>query len=532
MRKIFTLSLAALSVGSLIAQPVATKFNGAEKNFTDLRVQTAPDRSTAKMMTLQQEAPRALTPVLSVSPAKKPAASKIAFYDLGSTLEMGIFFSVGNSGAGWYSYNTPYLAAQAYETQLVSDPDNTWTSNSGVSLDEDVEDGVLSYALPSGGGYYAPIVSNGFESYFFGKIGTPAAQYAVIWSAPADEEPLAIGKHNSCDADGFYGGVNGDYAYGSQTTNWKSDQVIIDYGTMHGFVLQGIEAWAVCHLGDGVAFPKGGELLATLMVTDGDDVTTYTSVITEENYDVENNHLSFEFYDVVDGFEAAISPILNGEVILSITGFSTVNLGLVAAGMPDDLADYYTSSTFFVADMGQGLNPYRWTGLDAVVNLIGSYNFVGEYATGAHYLEGEIPAEGGWAVSAVVDGKEYNDFDIECVWGLDDLVFAEELPEWIAGLDYEEDLFEEYGVIPFYFGAEPLPEGVSGREGDIILETADGASRVTIHLVQGDPSASGIETIEAEKAGKKAAIYDLYGRQLQTAPQGQLFIQGGKILRK
>ena len=549
MRKIFTLSLVALSMGSLMAQPVAKKFEGTKKNFTDLLVASAPDRSQRVAVSMQPGVHDVMTPMLK-SADRKPAANGLAFYDRGNTLELGISFAVGGSGAGWYSYSAPILFAQAYEAQLVSRPGNQWTSYNGTnSLNEFVvNDSILDYSiLPSNGAYYAPKVVNRTSEYYYGKIGNGESGYAIIYSAPADEEPFAVGAHNSNDADGFYGrtlkrasdGVSIDtlYTYGSMNAKydgWSSDQLIIDYGTMHGFVLESISSWAICVLGDGIAFPEGGELLATLTVTNGDDVTTYTSVITEDNYDADGQHLSFEFYDIVDGFEAAISPILDGDVILSISGFSTVNLGIVGAGMPDeysDRADYHPSS-FFVADMGDGLNAYSWTGMDAVVNLVGAYNFVGEYGTGAHYVEGEIPAEGGWAVSAAVDGQEYNDFDIECVWGIDDLEFASELPEWIIGFDFDEEYFETDGVIMFFFAADELPEGVEGRECEVVIETADGASRVTIHLVQGDPAAAGIEGVEADKADKNGAIYDLYGRQIKSAAEGQLYIQNGKIIRK
>ncbi|MBQ2365884.1 MAG: hypothetical protein II293_01860, partial [Bacteroidaceae bacterium] len=73
--------------------------------------------------------------------------------------------------------------------------------------------------------------------------------------------------------------------------------------------------------------------------------------------------------------------------------------------------------------------------------------------------------------------------------------------------------------------ADPLPEGVAGRQG--VLTFTDGQGyQSTWTFVQGD-EAAGIEKVTVEY-DSNAPIYDLSGRRVMQTVKGGVYIQNGK----
>jgi hypothetical protein len=264
--------------------------------------------------------------------------------------------------------------------------------------------------------------------------------------------------------------------------------------------------------------------------------------------------LHFTFVEVdEEGFESEISPVLNGYAYLILYNFMDENVDcgiyMTYNGNEDGNGnlDNQTHSYFDVwLDGVQQLSSdgsAGWYGedeTDAVVNLFGYFNCFRNYADGATEITVEIPAEGGWAVSAIDedDGTVYNDIDVVSSFPID-AITIEDYPEWLEDeegnlyLSYSDKYFAEdestgiSNVLMFYVGAEALPAGETGRQGDVVLRSNDQVNFI-IHVVQGSPA--GIKSIQNDAVGA-GAIYNLQGVKVGKSeaelPAG-VYVKNGK----
>ena len=80
----------------------------------------------------------------------------------------------------------------------------------------------------------------------------------------------------------------------------------------------------------------------------------------------------------------------------------------------------------------------------------------------------------------------------------------------------------------FYVAAEALPEGETGRKGDVVLRSNDQVDFI-IHVVQGTPT-EGIKSIQND-AVDAAAIYNLQGVKVgksETELPAGIYVKNGK----
>jgi len=560
MKQFFALAISCLTVAAF-AQPKMNA-NGAMPNHAkvgapvmrfDVNAPMQPVQMSGRMdraMTLEDAMPAQGNVVTST-------ATGALYRPSSHVLKYGLFYYEEVNKWG-YSYNTPYLASQAYKGTYEKVEGSNWTigtNNSEVPADYLDAEGNLDMGLAGMGvgGFYTPKIwsKTGSASYFYGS-DDPDGGFEYSVNFKGDAETMSLGTYQVYGDMSLYSGYSNTLAYGARefTSNKgsliQSDMLVLDYGDLGGgFVLQKIEMPILTHEKDVPYFTDGA--VVTIKVVDYDEETQeskeYTSVVGEDDIvtDANGNALLYATFTEVDedGFETEIEPVLNHYVQVIMTGFRQegVNWGLRMVW--DNSADDETRSG---GDFGPSHGYYdQWIdgvqNLDSdgnvalyatdctepVLELMGYFNALCEYGTGAKEKTGEAPVEGGYVVSAVQEGKSYNDFDLESSFSYEKIEITE-APEWVTGLEYDDQYFEDYSIIMYFVSAEALPAGVAGRAGDVVL-TSNGEVSMTLHIVQGEV-VEGIESIQADKQAVKT--FNLQGQQADA--NSGLLIKGNKVV--
>ena len=487
----------------------------------------------------------------------------------------------------YLSYNNPWLYAQALNdsANFVRVAGSSWSIN-GSDANQYVSDpnyfNVAEFYGLLMGAYYAPTISNikSGSSYFFGADGG-TAKYAVI-AGPNHAEGLetaSFGVYNEYDAEHVYTGYSNTYAYGSRaydSQGWggyfESDMTIIDLGyTGGGLVIDRIDAMCISNTDCPVkgSVEEGHFIGATLVDIDPvtGDATYYRTYLAEGDGGIKKLYefsdgdgsaaysLHFTFVEEdEEGFETEISPVLNGYAMLLLYNFKdenvdcgiymTYNGNVDSQGNLDNIShSYFDAYVDGVQQLDEDGNP-AWgveDETDAVVNFLGYFNCFRNLEDGSNEITVEIPVEGGMGVTGIdeEDGTVYNDIDVLSSFTLDDITI-EEAPDWMLDeegkvmLSYNDKYFaedEESGisnVYLFYVAAEALPEGETGRKGDVVLRSNDQVDFI-IHVVQGTPT-EGIKSIQND-AVDAAAIYNLQGVKVgksETELPAGIYVKNGK----
>lgn len=483
---------------------------------------------------------------------KAPASiANGAHYTPCNMLKSGLFYGEDDGRFG-YNYNLPYLFGQAYWGVYTADKGSNWTigtSNSDASDCIDAEGNFSVATAQMGvGGFYTPKIwsKDGKYSYFYGSDDADKPEYSVFFGSEGEEMEMCV---YTVFADiKWYAGYSNTPAYGTRefTTedgkHIQSDRVLMDYGYQKGLVVNKVRVLlgTAANVPDGpIAEGKEIDVYLSVVAEDGEE-TLYHGVLTSDNVFLSSNN--WYIADVVfteedeDGFSAEVSPVCNGEVSLLMTGFMQEGVQCEIPMIYYSTSDYPTVSYYdqwvdgvqgvsedgYVAYYADGTN-------EAMIHLVGYYNFLGELGTGETVFNCTAPVagEGGysWAVSAVQDGKEYNDFDLESTFAFDewDFEFDEDV---IAGFDVDSSYLEQYGCYLLYVAVKDLPAGVEGRTTTVKVTSGETAT-VTINITQGVAGENGIAGLKGEAVEPKQ-IYNLMGQKVLNANAAGLYIQNGK----
>jgi len=484
----------------------------------------------------------------------------------------------------YLSYNTPWLYTQCLNdsARFVRVAGNKWTINGNDANDyvSDINYFPITEVYGAAmGTYYAPAIANAKSgaSYHFGSDAS-TNEYAVISGPEFSEgaEPASFGVYNMYDAEKVYTAWANTYAYGSrsfESSGWggyvESDLTVIDLGyTGGGLVVDRIDAMCISNTACPVkgSFEEGHFIGATLVDIDPvtGEATYYRTYLAEGDagimklYDYQGGdgaaayslHFTFVEEDE-EGFTSEISPVLNGYAYLYLYNFKDENVdcGIYMTYNENASGDVYDNQTHSYYDVWlDGVQQLAEDGsagwyfddrTDAVVNFSGYFNCFRDYGTAGNEVTVTIPAEGGLAVSQVgEDGTEYNDIDVISSFSIENITI-EEYPDWLTDaegnlmLQYDDKYFassEESNIsniYMFFVGAEALPEGVTGRQGDVVLRSNDQVN-FTIHVIQGQ--GQGINQIQND-AVKAGAIYNLQGvkvaQSVNELPAG-VYVKNGK----
>lgn len=247
-----------------------------------------------------------------------------------------------------------------------------------------------------------------------------------------------------------------------------------------------------------------------------------------------------DVYSVVMTLAGSKMPgiILNTRFTVTISGFDQDG---VDAWLPQaiDTHDIYPSHTEYLTNAIATTYPMT----DAVVNIDGYFNYIGTWG----WYDGK--SERGEVVGTADLVQVYYDptdpdwpgdyfkgeasFPVECTFGEKDITI-DEMPDWINTIQTDPSQWEEHGAIQLILSADGLPEGETGRNGHVVFCTADGASRYTIYIRQGNAWFEDITGIAAPVVSLPAAggYFDLQGRRISHPVSGSLYIYNGKKIIK
>ena len=572
MKLYFSVALSCLALAA-IAQPKATmkSVSGMPNN---LKVSTPIVRFDAKApMAMQQQMnakmeksfdlSKANVAVMGQHHAPASSADGVLYRPSSHSLKSGLFFSEDANSWG-YSYYTPMLFSQAYQGTYDLVAGSKWTIGEN---DTDAEsswiDSSRNFSMAAAGmgvgGFYTPKINSKRSSYYYGSDDPDEGTnftYSVNYkgdavSAVEEGFPMSMGTYQIYGDMSLYTGWSNTLEFGARDyiaqdgTHIQSDMMLVDYGDLGGgFVLQYLEIPIVTHEKDALPF-EGDEVLEVKLIDEnvetGEYEVYYATIGAEDIFTDSQGiylaHIGFVTTDE-DGFETSIDPVLNGYVTLVISGFmqETVNAGLRMCwdntaseetyaggdfGPSHGAYDIWRDGVQNVDEEGNVLF-YNTECIEPVLSLVGYFNALCAFETGEKVSYGEVPVEGGTAVTQYGDdGAPYNDYDVESSLGIEYIEILD-APEWVTAIEYDDSYFEDYSILMFFVAADALPAGVEGRQGTVVL-CSNGEVTMDLVVTQGTTS---INTIKGD--AKNSTSYNLQG-QVADAKSG-LMVKDGKVI--
>ncbi|MDD3079675.1 MAG: T9SS type A sorting domain-containing protein [Paludibacter sp.] len=271
---------------------------------------------------------------------------------------------------------------------------------------------------------------------------------------------------------------------------------------------------ALAYENGGNAVPAGGELkLEIYYLTEdgslGEKIGESTTNEFVKTYDVQGTFI-FKFMEEEDGFEVD-KPITIGTdapVAVIITGFdSNWHFNFLFGGNSIEGSAYTLhGENLSVSTFGYSNYP-SIPKTDLYIQFNGIFNCLTTYNENQDLV---FPAEGGWGVAGQNDDQtEYNDVLLYSSYNLDDdqtNVWIESAPNWVTGLDYDTTYFSSNNIVSYYFQAEPLPEGTTERNGEIVISSYG----VSLSIPVSQSSVTGTSNPDASEDLKVSATTNAY----------------------
>ena len=466
------------------------------------------------------------------------------------------------------SLHTPAYVAVDYEPYInESGATFEWTYNGHPDVIPDPvdADGTLHYkAEITGVEYYYPLPrvtatsASGSSSFVLGEnVSSPRAYNGSVRRGDINGDPtsdgtvfngqyefpaLTLGNHNAFrpTAGNLYGTFSGG-SYGPSYSNSNGACVgviqVIPQLKSPLFV-ESITVLAYQPNTASAVVPTGGVMKLEIyyLNANGSFGTKIAESTTNEFITTYNTQgvFIFKFEEEEDGFifDAPITIGTEANVAVRITGFdSTWNFNFLfgeAAGWPGSAYTMHGSDGK-ISTIGYSNAP-NTPAYHMYIQYNGIFNCL---IPASDYGTIVAPTAGGWVITETEGANNYNDYAFFSSYNVDEDmtdVWIESGPSWI---DYDinsEDAiyFDNYNIAILYFYAEPLPAGVTGRSGEIVVSSY-GVS-VTIPVIQGDPL--GLTTPKASEVKasynnnsivlsytdqfNSVSVYDVAGKQIGT----------------
>ena len=434
--------------------------------------------------------------------------------------------------------------------------------------------------LGAGSQYYLPMLTNRTGDYFIGAddaygdgfTATSGRIDVAMWRSRYEDSSI-LGLYDFND-NKVYKGFSNTFGFGSfgytrdDGTIVSSNQTIVEFTKpVSPLVIENVQFPAWSDFADSPIHGGDSIIVVLAELNDAGDgyANEYYAYITAESC-VANDQaeglfaVTAYFVENIDGFELSINPVIKNAFDLYLIGFNNENVSMgipmafdeTASGDGEFPGDYPSHSTIDVYYDGQLMGYMQDQRTEAAISLAAYYNYLG-FGASCYDYNAVVPAEGGDAIFDVEDDVLYGGvavfttFDVDDPSGLGPDFANIEIEydtdeDWISEIQVDNSKYEDYGYVVLAVAATPYT-GSDERNAVLSIATGDGASTIRVHVKQGETldldhtgAASGIEKIVispiADKAAKNGAIYDLYGRQIKSAAEGQLYIQNGKIIRK
>lgn len=581
MKKIITLSTALMAVSVVASAQVSRPMSNRVSPAASSAMQVQKVAEINAQVSKHNVAPFA-APAIDLKQGKSMAARRNAtaaqnpFYTAEGFLGSGIWYNEEDNTFG-YNYNACYIFGSSFTAKFVPQTsyssvmygDYTLDQIGTNAVDEDGNFSVAPFGCP--GAYYSPKMDQkkANASYTYGDLGV-MTQKGV--SAPAGSifylsngETMSVGAYELWSGSRFYSAYSDTPAYGSYgyTTETgkevKSNTLMIDMGNLHGFVVESIQFACINHADEnGQALNPGDTLWVTLYDIDPNDILpakTYETIITVDNMITDAsgwNVVTAQFAETdEDGFDSEISPVIYGDGVLVISGFAKEGMScaipmIYRAEGANSGEDQFGTHAFFdlyvdgVLQTDEEGYPafYGDDYTDCALNFNGHFAYIGD-ANGNFNLTGTVPTDAvwesyeginyTWAVSAVIDGQAYNDFDMCATDKFDEWEFEFD-EEKILGIDIDSTYIEDYGVYMIFVAVtDKLAEGES-----TVMKVYDkGEVCSTITISNGD--ISGIKAVNKDAEKEDDAIFNLQGVKVANSDEvlGKgIYIRNGKKIVK
>ena len=106
----------------------------------------------------------------------------------------------------------------------------------------------------------------------------------------------------------------------------------------------------------------------------------------------------------------------------------------------------------------------------------------------------------------------------------------EDFPEWVKWTGFSDNYFETSLFNLLQFTADPLPDGVAGRQARIRVVSDKGADSGVITLTQGNYESS-IKSVTGTAGKANSKVYNLAGQQVTGNFQGIMVKNGKKVIK-
>lgn len=444
-------------------------------------------------------------------------------------------------------YNTTYASDE--ETEIVYQ----WTvmGSSEIEMEQDEEN---NGSLGVWGYYEAPKLAATQGDLSSEHILTSYTDDTKTGYWYAGTDTITELSH-SCYAMGFWGGFsNLDETFTSNTV-FRDEKKVTGFMETFEACQDTVYATSLYILGwlencDNMATPLGdNELKAEIFLVNEDGTlaeepyaTAYASnddinVLSEE---YGSTTISFPFVEEDEIFGSVESAVIlpRQDFIIVFSGFENMegNFTVPFSSASDGGAYLTAGHSYVLLDDGSfatiGYRNYPnvpqinlYIGVNAAVPVATTYFDDVKVEFAAEAEDGEDVV---WGIAGYDedDGEPYGEIYILTGTPYDDEneAWQVEGTEWVTGFYVDNSLFEKYNIVTFYLCAEPLPEGVKGRSGEISFILYGKEVKVTVvqgeveMSVKGDVTGDGmvnaldIQTvINIAASGVDDLLYDING---------------------
>lgn len=498
--------------------------------------------------------------------------------------ENGCYYSRPVGTYYGFSTNATYLYVPAFGATFVNrcseslKPTSKWLDNSGGELKADENGNYFFSAYPNDYVYYLPqITADGIETPF--RLGIESKnRYACVF-----DSIYPYFTHIDVAQTGFYSAAfsDGGYAFGSgstlevddpdtgeQFTVTKDKYYVFFDKPIKPFYLTGLY-FRVASTG-GTFLADGVELKAEIFTAPdpttlqrpsdavaslGEKIASFT--ITKDN--INSNGVLTVSSDEVDDIGNPLATILTEPFVVVISGFAQdgVDMGFLWT-QPNknpvvEERPFPTIHQYVKADGTPYSVGWRYFTSGRIDHLIcalsGMWDVV---AVSDLFRNMTAPVEGGKIATTEGGGESgtthyaslqfRSTLPLESTWigeeGYENY-YIDEMPDWLTLTEvYDWSEIPEEGAsgaykynYGFVIEAEPLPEGVEGREAIINIISDRGADSGPITIIQGNP-VSGINEVTNEQAVTNNATFNLSGQQVGGNYRGIVIKNGKKVVRK
>ena len=574
MKKVLlSLAVVALGVTTAGAQRLKTTANYPKKSM--LEMMSMSRQQVKDMAPVKKETDNALVVYNSkkITPAKvgplraEGDPALVAWY----RIPEGAFYWGMDSEwrvSSYYVVQTPAMIPQTFINQSYAADEETevtyqWTIPADSGDDREMEQDEENNGTQNAWGYYnAPklVATQGnltSEHQMSAYDSQDKEDIQGLWAA-GTEDILTLSHASYWN--GFYSGFsNIDESFTTGST--FNDKTVTGFAEFFDGCSDVVYATSLHIKGwlDDVTKLLGedDELKAEIFLLNEDgslgDEPVATAIATNENINVVSEQyrsttINFPFVEDNPLFGSIESPIIlpTQPFVIVFSGFENLGTQFTVpfASATEDGAYYLTEGhSYVLLDDGSfstiGYRAYPnipqinlHIGIEAAIPVATTYynNVEVEFPTTAE--DGE---EGVWGIAGYDpdDGEPYSDIFI--LTGTNYDKEAEETPwsvggvDWVVSYDVDNSLYSQYNVLAFYLYAEPLPEGLEGRSGEVIFSVY--GKEVKIPVKQGVVDAA-VKNVKVDVNENRTEVYNLSGQRVGKDFKGLVIKNGKKYVVK